>query len=141
MIANVFCGLSVSISWGKSVRLLGPEGRRQSYPYFSDPSTQSPEELEKLWNHKGNMLHMHSPKAICIQMLPTHFKNCTITGASRGDNRHRWTLDNWNGHIGQQLEDREEVDQELANRRGGEVAKSTSQPPDVWQTSAEWNRF
>lgn len=33
-----------------------------------------------LWNHKGNMLHMHSPKAICIQMLPTHFKNCTITG-------------------------------------------------------------
>nr|XP_016933046.2 uncharacterized protein LOC108012258 [Drosophila suzukii] len=49
-------------------------------PQAPENRTEDPKNWRTLWNHKGNMLHMHSPKAICIQMLPTHFKNCTITG-------------------------------------------------------------
>lgn len=58
-----------------------PKWKSKSEPYAAtppplEPGIPEPETQHNRGagrNHKGNMLHMHSPKAICIQMLPTHF--------------------------------------------------------------------
>ncbi|XP_033238981.1 uncharacterized protein [Drosophila pseudoobscura] len=44
--------------------------------------------------HKGNMLHMHSPKAICIQMLPRHFTEREREGGREGGRGVHCTITN-----------------------------------------------